>query len=182
MLLIMISHRKRSGVRRVFTFDAFGFRIQGLGFAAQSLSGSINPNIHGLDFIALGELHVLLLDSFTQRGAGGCRHITSYYSTPEEKKRSRRETTTRSGVTCILTRRKQTLSRYPAVREGKRVPSFLHFGNKREPPAQTRLTLWSQRTKEGATRTTDAGKQTHCCLSCCDALDPVVVATSLLRG
>lgn len=58
-----------------FTFDAFGLKIQRPGFTPQPLSGSINPNVHGLHFISLGELHVLLLDELTQAGAGGRGHV-----------------------------------------------------------------------------------------------------------
>lgn len=85
----------------MLTFDAFGLKIQRPGFAAEPLSGPINPNIHGLDFIALRELHVLLLHSFTQCGAGGRGHLISYYNTPEDKRsrreESRYETSVRSG-------------------------------------------------------------------------------------
>lgn len=75
----------------VLTFDALGLKIQRPGFASEPLSGSINPNVHGLDFISLRELHVLLLDSFTQAGAGGHGHLISYYNTPEEEKKKRGE-------------------------------------------------------------------------------------------
>lgn len=79
------------GFKRLLTFDALGLKIQRPGFAAEPLSGSINPNVHGLDFIPLSELHVLLLDSFTQCGAGGHGHLISYYNTPEDKKKRREE-------------------------------------------------------------------------------------------
>lgn len=49
-----------------FTFNRLGFRIQSSGLAAQSLSGSIDPDVHGLDFVSLREIHVLMLDSFVQ--------------------------------------------------------------------------------------------------------------------
>lgn len=75
--------------RRLLTFHALGLKIQRPGFAPEPLSGPINPNVHGLDFIPLRECHVLLLDSFTQSGAGGRGHLISYYNTPEDKNQSR---------------------------------------------------------------------------------------------
>lgn len=71
--------------KRLLTFNAFGLRIQRPGFASQSLPGSVNPDVHGLDFTPLRELHVLLLDGFTQRGAVGRCHLVSHYRTPEDK-------------------------------------------------------------------------------------------------
>lgn len=67
------------------TFDAFGLRIKRPGFASEPLSGSVDPDVHGLDFVPLRELHVLLLDSFTQTGAGGRSHLICYYNTPEDE-------------------------------------------------------------------------------------------------
>lgn len=61
--------------RWMLTFNAFGFKIQCPGFASEPLSGSINPNVHGLDFIPLWEVHVLLFHSFTQAGTGGRGHL-----------------------------------------------------------------------------------------------------------
>lgn len=69
----------------MLTFDALGLKIQRPGLAPEPLSCAINPNVHGLDFIPLRELHVLLLNSFTQCGAGGRGHLISYYNTPEDK-------------------------------------------------------------------------------------------------
>lgn len=74
-------------LRVLLTFKAFWLKIQSPGFAAEPLSCSINPYVHGLDFIPLRELHVLLLHSFTQRGAWGRSHLISFYNTPEDKKR-----------------------------------------------------------------------------------------------
>lgn len=69
----------------MLTFDAFGLRIKRPGFASEPLSGSVDPDVHGLDFVPLRELHVLLLDSFTQTGAGGRSHLICYYNTPEDE-------------------------------------------------------------------------------------------------
>lgn len=62
-------------VMRTLTFDTFGLVIQCLSFAAESLSCSINPNIHGLNLIPLWEVHVLLFHSFAQGGTGRCGHF-----------------------------------------------------------------------------------------------------------
>lgn len=71
--------------KMLLTFDAFGLRIKRPGFASEPLSGSVDPDVHGLDFVPLRELHVLLLDSFTQTGAGGRSHLICYYNTPEDE-------------------------------------------------------------------------------------------------
>jgi len=71
---------------RPLTVDAFGLNIQSPGFAPETRSGPVDPDVHGLDFISLGELHVMLLHNFAQRGAVGRGHLISYYKTPEDKK------------------------------------------------------------------------------------------------
>lgn len=60
---------------RAPTFNAFRFEIQRPGLAPEPLSCSVNPNVHGLDFIPLREVHVLLFHSFTQGGTGRCGHL-----------------------------------------------------------------------------------------------------------
>lgn len=60
---------------RVPTLNAFRLTIQCPGLAPEPLSCSINPNVHGLDFIPLREVHVLLFHSFTQAGTGRCGHL-----------------------------------------------------------------------------------------------------------
>lgn len=58
----------------LLTFDAFRFKVQRSGFATEPFTGSVDPNVHGLDFVSLREFHVLLLHSFTQGGAGRRGH------------------------------------------------------------------------------------------------------------
>lgn len=72
----------------MLTFNAFGLIIQRPSFAAESLSGSVDPNIHGLNFVPLREVHVLLLHSFAEGGAGRCGHFSCYYNTPGDDRRA----------------------------------------------------------------------------------------------
>lgn len=59
------------------THDSLGLWIQSPCLAAQPLTGAVNPDVHGLDLVALNQLHVLLFDSLVQLGTHWSGHLDS---------------------------------------------------------------------------------------------------------
>lgn len=116
--------------KMLLTFDAFGLRIKRPGFASEPLSGSVDPDVHGLDFVPLRELHVLLLDSFTQTGAGGRSHLICYYNTPEDEEGEMRAgTRLRCALDHMLHNRVRGAKKTPT--HTKAAPLFCFFFQKR---------------------------------------------------
>lgn len=116
--------------KMLLTFDAFGLRIKRPGFASEPLSGSVDPDVHGLDFVPLRELHVLLLDSFTQTGAGGRSHLICYYNTPEDEEGEMRAgTRLRCALDHMLHNRVRGAKKPPT--HTKAAPLFCFFFQKR---------------------------------------------------
>lgn len=116
--------------KMLLTFDAFGLRIKRPGFASEPLSGSVDPDVHGLDFVPLRELHVLLLDSFTQTGAGGRSHLICYYNTPEDEEGEMRAgTRLRCALDHMLHNRVRGAKKPPP--HTKAAPLFCFFFQKR---------------------------------------------------
>ena len=70
-----------------FTFDALRLGVERSGFAPETLSGAVDPDVHGQDLVSLGELHVPLFYNFTQAGAGGRSHLIVCYDTPGDGRR-----------------------------------------------------------------------------------------------
>lgn len=50
------------------TIDCLGLHIQSPCLAAQPLTRAIDPDVHGLDLLALSQLHVFMFDSLVQLG------------------------------------------------------------------------------------------------------------------
>lgn len=117
--------------KMLLTFDAFRLRIKRPGFASEPLSGSVDPDVHGLDFVPLRELHVLLLDSFTQTGAGGRSHLICYYNTPEDEEGEMRAgTRLRCALDHMLHNRVRGANPPPPTHTQKQPHSFVFSSRK----------------------------------------------------